>query len=146
MKGFTLIELLIVIAILVTLAVIGGLNLFNYYRRQNLELTVNEITALIRDAQNRSLSQQDGNQWGLRFENATQDSIKIFYATSTLTSTYVLRAGVQFTDPGEDNSQDIVFKKITGLPLTSSTIKIALKGNSAVSSTITINENGVIQY
>lgn len=146
MKGFTLIELLIVIAILAALAIIGGLNLFSYYRRQNLELTLNEITAFIRDAQNRSLSQQDGNEWGIRFENATPDAVKIFYATSTLVSTYVLRSGVQFTDPSEGNYKNIVFKKITGLPLTPVTIKIALIGNSTASSTITINENGVIQY
>lgn len=146
MKGFTLIELLITVAILAAVAVIGGINLFGYYSRQNLELTINEITALIRDAQNRSLTQQDGNEWGIRFENATQDAVKIFYATSTLVSTYVLRSGVQFTDPTEDNFKDIVFSKITGLPLTPVTIKIALVGNSLASSTITINENGVIQY
>lgn len=157
MKGFTLIEFLITVAILVTVAVIGGLNLFGYYSRQNLELTINEITALIRDAQNRSLTQQDGNadsqgdQWGVHFENASQDSVKLFccgssYAAGTLVSVYVLRASTQFTDPGEGNSKDIVFRKITGLPFTSATIKISLVNNSSASSTITINGNGVIQY
>lgn len=140
MKGFTLIELLITVAILTAVAVIGGINLFGYYSRQNLELTINEITALIRDAQ--------GEGWGVHFENAvSQDSVKLFccgasYASSTLVSVYVLRANTQFTNPAEPNFQDIIFSKLTGYPNASTSISIALKGNPSASSTITVSAIG----
>jgi prepilin-type N-terminal cleavage/methylation domain-containing protein len=142
MKGFTLIEVLITVVVLVVLATAGIMYLADYYFRQNLELTVEEITALIRDAQNRSLSQQDGQQWGIRFENATQDSVKIFYATSTFTSIYVLRAGVRFSNPSEGNYKDVVFSKLTGYPEASSSVVVALINNPSVSSTISVSVLG----
>lgn len=155
-KGFTLIELLITTAILAVLAVVGSVSLFGYYSRQNLELTADEIIAFARDAQNRSFSQQDGNgdgegdQWGLRFTNATatQDYIELFsgptYATGTISSAYSLRVSTQFTDPSQGNSKDVVFSKITGYPDASSTIKIASISNSSVSTTISIDGKGII--
>lgn len=158
MKGFTLVELLITVAVLAAVAAVAGINLFGYYSRQNLELTTEEFIALIRDAQNRSLTQQDGNadgqgdQWGIHFENAatTQDFGRLFfgssYASSTAAATNILRTGIQFTDPGPGTSKDVIFSKVTGLPDVSVTVIISLTGDSSASSTIYINENGRIQY
>jgi prepilin-type N-terminal cleavage/methylation domain-containing protein len=154
MKGFTLVEVLITITILAAIAAVGGINLFGYYSRQNFELTIDEIMALIRDAQNRSLSQQDGNadgqgdQWGLHFENTTQqDSVKLFccgtsYAAGALISVYNLRTSVQFTDPNEGNSKDMVFSKLTGYPNIATSITINLRNNLIASSTITVSAIG----
>ena len=139
-KGFTLIEVLIAITILSVMATIGGINLFGYYNRQNLELTINEITALIRQAQ--------GEGWGVHLENTTsQDSVKLFccgatYASSISISVYTLRSNIQFTDPSEGNPKDIVFSKLTGYPNIATSIVISFKNDPATFSTITVSNIG----
>jgi prepilin-type N-terminal cleavage/methylation domain-containing protein len=154
-KGFTLIELLITVAVLAAIAVVSGINLFNYYSRQNLELTTEEFIALIRDVQNRSLTQQDGNadgqgdQWGIHFENSATDLVRLFccgpsYASGTIVSAHDLRIGVQLTDPSEGNSKDIIFSRLTGYPNTSTSITVAPKGAPSVSYTITVSAIGQV--
>lgn len=156
-NGFTLIELLITVAILTAMAAVGGINLFGYYSRQNLELTAEEISALIRDAQNRTLVQQDGNadgqgdQWGVHFENriSASDLAQLFccgssYASGTVVSANNLRMGIQLTDPNEGNSKDIIFSKLTGYPNASTSIEIALKSDPATSFIVAINAIGQV--
>ncbi len=152
-----MIELLVTAAILAAIAAVGGINLFGYYIRQNLKLTVEEVTALIRDAQNRTLVAQDGNaddqgdQWGVHFENKTSapDLVELFccgqsYALGTVVSAYNLRIGVELNDPIEGNSKDIVLSKLTGYPNAPASIEIALKNNPANSFVITISEIGQV--
>lgn len=155
--GFTLIELLITVAILAAVAAVGGINLFSYYIRQNLKLTAEEITALIRDAQNKTLAQQDGNadgqgdQWGVHFENriSDSDSVELFccgssYALGTVINDYNLRTGVELNDPSEGNSKDIILSKLTGYPSAPVSIEVALKSDPATSFIVAINAIGQV--
>ena len=74
-SAFTLIELLISIGILAILAGIGFINIVNYKQRQDLSFAGQEIIEVLRNAQNRSLSQEatstagTGGRWGVYFEN-----------------------------------------------------------------------------
>ena len=76
-KAFTLIELIISIGILAILAGVGFINIVNYKHRQDLTSTTQEIIEVVRNAQNRSLSQEatstagTGGRWGVYFENPT---------------------------------------------------------------------------
>lgn len=147
-SGFTLIELLIAVAILTVVTVIGSVNLFNYYSRQNLSLTVDEIIAFLRDAQGRSLTQESGDQWGVHFSNATTTNFQLFHGPSFASSTLVmnrdLRPGVQFIAPATGSSTDVVFLKITGYPNASTSIIVALKSTSTQAYTINISAIGRI--
>ncbi len=150
MKGFTLIELMITLAILTIVAVIGGVNLFNYYSRQNLTSAANEIVALLRQAQNSSLTQESGDQWGVHFSNVTttQGLIQLFhgssFASGTLANSQSLPTGVQFINPVSGTSTDVIFSKVTGYPNTSASIAVALTANLNTSSTIIINVIGQV--
>jgi len=149
MKGFTLIEILITMAILVILAVFGSVNLLNYYSRQGLRVSVNNIIMMLQEARTDSQQGADGNgdgqsdQWGIRLENITSSAVKIFYnTTSTVNRVYNLEAGVQFIDPSAGQAKEIIFSKITGYPNTTTSVIVALKNNPTASSTISVDALG----
>ncbi len=152
MRGFTLIELLITIAITVAAATLGIMNLVSHRQERDLTLTTQEIATVIRNAQDRSIAQEEGSRWGVYFENPSSgsDFYELFkgttYATGTIVSKSVLRSNIQFDVPISNSSSTVIFSPITGLPDASSTIKISLIGKSTSSSTITINSNGEITY
>ena len=149
-SGFTLIELIIVMAISVIIiissySIIG----FNFKSQSELELTAREIISVLRNAQDRSISQEDSSQWGVYFENAANNSgFYVLYrgVTTTFVSKKNLRPNIQFLDPVIGNSKNISFYKMNGLPTSSTTVVIFLKNNSLATTTITINSNGQIQY
>lgn len=154
MRGFTIFEILIVIGILAVASGFIILNLFGYRRYQDLNLTTQEIAAVLRNAQNRSMAQEFGVPWGVHFEGGDGASggnfYKLFsgqsYATSTIYSTAVLRPSVEFSDPSVGSGKDVFFKAVSGLGDANSQIRVSLKGSPSVSSTIYIYANGRIDY
>ena len=119
-RGFTLIEVIISIAILAVVSTVGFLALTSYKGGKNIELTMNELVAVIRDAQRRSITEQDGKQWGLHFINSTSTahSYEMFngasYTPSTVSSTYSLKRSVAFSNPSEGLNVDTIFSAISG--------------------------------
>ena len=150
-KGFSLIELLITIGIVAVLGTIGTMNLVNYRSRNILDLQTQEIVATLRDAQSRSISQENGRPWGIHFENPTSDPdyYSLFasstYNSSDINSTTTLNSAVVFLDPSSGNSKNVTFSAVTGLPSAADSITIALNTNNSASSTITISAYGQIQ-
>ncbi len=151
-KGFTLIELLISIGIIVVLASISFISLLGYKQRQSLVSATQEIVAVVRNAQDRSISQEGGSRWGVHFENPLSASAfyDLFqgssYASDTVVSRSVLPSGLQFDSPAYGSSSTIIFSPISGLPDGSADIKISLINNSTNSSTITVSTNGEVHY
>lgn len=147
-----MIELLVVIAITVALATIGAVNFAGYRNKQDLDLTDREIISVLRNAQNRSISQESGNRFGVHFNNIDQNNgyYTLFNGTSSVSGTLItknsLRNSVKFISPSNGASADVIFSPVSGLPNASSAIIIALKANVLSSSTINININGQIQY
>ncbi len=152
MKGFTVFELLIVIGILAVVSGFTIFNLFGYRRYQDLNLTTQEIAAVLRNAQNRSIAQEAGGSWGVHFENsATDDFYELFlgqsYATSTIYSKTILRPTVEFSDPASGSSKNVFFRAMSGMGLGGTDlIRVFLKGSSSASGTIYIDANGRIDY
>ena len=150
--GFTLIELVISIGILAILAGIGFISIINYKQRQALSSATQEIVTVLRNAQDRSISQESGNRWGVYFENPLSGSAfydlfqGLNYATNTIVSRNVLPSGIQFDTPASGSSSTIIFSPVTGLPNSQTTIKISLLNSSTNSSTIIVSANGKIQY
>ena len=158
-SAFTLVELLISITILAILAGVGFINLANYKQQQDLNSAAQEIVGVLRNAQNRSLSQEatsttgTGGSWGVYFNNPTgsgNDFYELFqganYSNGTVVSRSNLPSNVQFDIPASGSSSTVIFSPITGLPNAALTIKISLISKPTSSSTITINTNGKIQY
>ncbi len=145
-KGFTLIELVITIALVVILSTIGVLNLVNFRSNQAVKLASDNLVVFLRDAQQKSIGQEGGLQWGARFTHVAggRDSYQsISGASGSFTpagSTVALPSNIEFASA----YPDVTFDK-SGLPPGPTTLIIRLKNNTAVSSTITINAQGIIQ-
>lgn len=150
--GFTLTELLISMALVAILSLIGFINFFGYRQNQDLKNAASGVAAVLRDAQNRSISGDSGNRWGVYFNNvsSTAGFYDLFpgfsYGTSSVWAHTTLPSDVRFDAPPEGSTSTVIFSPLTGKPDAALTIKISLVGNSAVSSTIFVNDNGQIQY
>jgi len=152
MKAFTLIELVITLGIIVFLSGVGFLFILSYKNNQSINSASQGIVAVLRNAQNRSLSQEGGGRWGVHFENPASgnDFYNLFqgsdYSGGVVVSQTGLSSGVQFDAPVSGSSSTVIFSPVTGLPDNSLTVKISLTGAPSVSSTIIINQNGQILY
>ncbi|HDH31509.1 MAG TPA: type II secretion system protein [Candidatus Wolfebacteria bacterium] len=152
-RSFTLIELVIVISITLLLFSAGFLKLLDYRQHQALKLTKQNIAAVLRNAQNLSISQESGNRWGIHFENPSgsgNDFYELFsgvsYSTSTVISKNNLDPELQFNDPASGVSENIIFLPLSGKLSAAASINISLVSDTSVSSTIIINANGQIEY
>ena len=150
-RAFTLYELLLVMGITMVLATIGSVNLVNFKKQQDIKVTTEEIIALLRNAQYRSIVQEGNVEWSVHFENPVNDRgyYDLFqgtsYNSSTISARKLLRSGIQFSDPATGGGKDIVFTKLRGEVASQINIKVEITSDPASSSTIVVNTNGKIQ-
>ncbi|MDO8602034.1 MAG: prepilin-type N-terminal cleavage/methylation domain-containing protein [bacterium] len=161
-RAFTLIEILLVLGITAILLVIGTISMLGYVGRQNLESEARAITALMRDAQSKSMGQYNDNRWGVYLYNSVgseRDFSVIFQADETLvaSSTYLdvpgtslerktMRPDIEFVSPAESTTTIVLFSKVSGLPNASTSVILQKDGDSSNQKTIFISGNGKIDY
>ncbi len=113
-----MIEVLVVVAVGAAITTGGFLMFSRYQRDQNVRLTLSELSASVRDIQRRSVTQENGKQWGIRI-SGTDNSFKTWsglsYASGTPDQTYSLKRNIRFGNPPSGFSIDLAFKAITGL-------------------------------
>ncbi|MFH0806481.1 MAG: LamG-like jellyroll fold domain-containing protein [Candidatus Brennerbacteria bacterium] len=118
--GFTLIETLVVGAIVIVVSVAGFLGLAQYRNKQVLGSGLNELRAAVEGTKRRSVAQEEGSRWGIRFTNATSgtSSYSVFrgtsYSTSGLDRTYSFRGALGFGNPSTSSTYDLVFSPLSG--------------------------------
>lgn len=151
-NGFSLIELVMVITITLAIGSFGVANYLNFRNRQQLDMTVREIGAVLRDAQGNAVSQQFGDSWGVRFENPAEgnDSYAMFvglsYAAASTTRRAILPSAARFSDPATGSAKDVIFAKATGLPAAAATVAIELVNDPSVTRSVIIDGNGAVRY
>jgi len=150
MRGFTLIEVLITVAIITAVSAAGYVAFSKFKGSQAVELTMNEITAVIKDVQKRAVTQQDGKQWGLRFTNSTSTthSYQVWsgpsYASGTISRTYYLGRGTLFGNPADDLNVDEIFSAISGKLLETRVISLINRRKDGVVGDIILTSRGAI--
>ncbi|MFH1758996.1 MAG: prepilin-type N-terminal cleavage/methylation domain-containing protein [Patescibacteria group bacterium] len=160
MKGFTLLELLIVISIIGAIAFFAWVGLGQLGSKQNLADAAQSVVALLRDAQQRSITQADGSAWGVRFNNEPTGNLDGYYLfnnidPSVAVSSFVLDSSLELRQPSElDPPLEVVFKQISGeldsllcpSVLPPAVIETGIKVDLANSKIIQIFCNGRIEF
>jgi type II secretory pathway pseudopilin PulG len=114
------VETLVVAAIVTAIAVAGFLGLSQFRGSQAVESGLDELRAAVEATKRRSVAQEQGVRWGVRFTNATSgaSSYSLFkgssYSTSGLDRTYSFRTPVRFGNPSTSSTYDAVFAPLTG--------------------------------
>ncbi|MDI6717891.1 MAG: prepilin-type N-terminal cleavage/methylation domain-containing protein [Patescibacteria group bacterium] len=150
-RGFSLIEVLIVIIMIITIISIGSFEISSFYRRQNLNDSVSKIAFALRGAREKAISQENGQQWGIHFDNTESSGFYALFSgdTYSFSNAYErigLNENIKFLNPPQGFSIDVKFSKFTGLPSTSSSIIISLISNPSDLKTINMNSNGEVLY
>ncbi len=152
-KGATLAELLISISIILILAAVSVMTLVSRKSSTELTVTTQQIAALLRDAQSRSLTQASGTNWGVRFANVTNTApFYALFSSSTYNASatvgyYRLPANIAYVSSSVavGSAKDVVFAQVTGFT-TSTPLGIYVLGQIANSSTISVATSGAVSF
>ena len=143
-RGFSYAELMVVMVLVVITSLGTVLSLIRFYRAQEPKIAVRAIGSVLRDAAQRSASQEANRYWGVRFDNLVgRDRYVLFSASSTAQAGYAtsavtyMGAATVFSEPAA--SSTIMFDKLTGNAL--------ITGCPAVvSSTVTVGSSSIRVY
>ncbi|MBI3045986.1 MAG: fibronectin type III domain-containing protein [Candidatus Harrisonbacteria bacterium] len=148
MRGFTLLETMVIMGILAILGSVGTLNIYGFKSEKELDLFAKELVNNLRDAQQKSITQESGEQWGIHIDAsaAGNDFYQLFYgadySSGTIVKTIVLPPNIQFTDPAPGTAENIYFAKVTG-ETSANSLVLGLTG-SASAQYFTLNNQGVV--
>jgi prepilin-type N-terminal cleavage/methylation domain-containing protein len=120
-RGFTFLELMIVIAIIAVISGFVWMGLLGLGHSQELRNAVLVAVATLRDAQQRSVVQQEGYYWGVQFENVEgRDKFTLFRTTTKSADSIedvnltVMKPAIELIDPADNSSSTLVFDQISG--------------------------------
>ena len=150
-----MIELLLVIAILLIVGTYLFLGSGSLKSKNDLESARRQTAALLREAQQRSISGSSGTSWGVMVNNvvSTSSYVALFvgtFSTATIANRFTLPSTIRFNTSSLPigASRTYMFAQLTGLPSTSTSIVFeqvsgAVAGASA---TITFSSSGMVGY
>ncbi len=152
-KGTTIIELVLVIGLVAILGVIFLVNLQGRKGKTELTTTAQQVAALLREAQSRSMTQSSSTAWGVHFENSTGTSpfyalFATSYSTSSRRGYYRLPPTVNYATSSlaSGASKEISFTQITGAASASTSVTIFSISDVSQSSTISVASSGAVSF
>jgi prepilin-type N-terminal cleavage/methylation domain-containing protein len=153
-NAFTILELLVVIAVITVVSIISFMLFSGRHSSTDLTSTEQQMVAVIRDAQNRSVTQYQGVSWGVYFSNVTGTPpfYALFfssYAPTTTVARYPLASSVAYVTSTltVGSTLTITFNGISGAASASTSIGLhSLSQPSLPSSTIYIASSGAVSF
>lgn len=151
-SGYTLIEVMIILGLTAVIGTVAVSNLPLLFRStQLLDDTTDTLVAHLVNTQQKSVSQTDGAKWGVHLDATTagQHFYQIFYgdsyASGTVTETVNIYPEIDFINPAEGATDDIIFERVTGVPELTHGIILALSSDISVYRYISVlNGSGLI--
>ncbi|MDO8581428.1 MAG: prepilin-type N-terminal cleavage/methylation domain-containing protein [bacterium] len=156
--GFTLLEIVLTSAILAALAAVGILSYGSFNRTIDVNTIADNISGQLRRAQIRAMGADELKCWGVHFDNpASGSDFYSLYSDTACTNAdtgyaadaekYFFPAGVVFTTPATNATENILFNKLSGALITDSATSIVIEtADGKQSKTITINSVGRVSY
>jgi prepilin-type N-terminal cleavage/methylation domain-containing protein len=152
-KGFTLIELLVTVGIISIVSVVSLLGLGSYNARKNIERALDEMKAAVKNTHSRSVVQENGKTWGIRFANpaTSSDIYQVFsglsFSTSAVNRFGSFRNGVFLSNPAVSSTIDVIFTAVTGKPNNSQVISLVNGRKDGVVGDLIMNDSsGLVDY
>ena len=140
--GFTLIEMMLSVAIIGLLAGLSLPVFLSFQTNNDLSQTTEVVADTLRRAETYSRANYGDAQWGVDFASR---SVTLFQgATFSGRNTAFDEPETIPSDVLVGFSGDIIFNKLSGLPASSASINLTSTGGS--SSTLTINNQGMVNY
>ncbi len=140
--GFTLLELLLSVTIIGLITALSLPVYETFARRNDLDLTAQNVTAAIRRAQTYARGQNYDSTWGIKFQ---ADNATLYRGTSYASRTAGFDEIVDIPDSiTASGLDDIQFAKMTGAP--SSTGTLTLSSTTNDTRAITLNAKGMVSY
>jgi type II secretory pathway pseudopilin PulG len=144
--GFSTLEVIMTIIIIVILTTIALTSYVNSYRLTQLRDASEQLVSLTRLAQQRSMSQENGNAWGVLFGDCRgylRAALTYSDVTTSIASVYSLPRDVGYTTPPVGTCVPLEFQKVSGRPLSSTAVVIVMRG-TAISRMLTVATSGGI--
>lgn len=151
-KGFTMLEVLLSLTVLAILAAISAKSYVGAQRRVLLDSTAQEISVYLRFAQQKAISQEENQQWGIHFEHPVSDNpfyVLFFgsvYNVNNVREKIFLPLPIKYLIPSSGQTNDVIFGKLTGTPNGAATVEITFTtepDNTARKRVINVNAIGV---
>jgi prepilin-type N-terminal cleavage/methylation domain-containing protein len=150
-SGFSLIELLIVVGITIVITTAGYLVMSRRPATTELQAGTSTAVALVREAQQKALTNASSTRWGVRFNNttSTMPSLQLFASSSydgaRIANYVALPSRISFEStsllPGA--TRDIIFATGTGFPVATSSVVLRVRQGTE-GFTLTISNVGVV--
>ncbi len=156
-NGFTLIELVVVIGVVAILASLVLMFSYGIKIKKDVDSSIDSLAAVIRNAQQKSITQEEMTRWGIYLEANTVTK-KYFYSLIKTSKTniiarYQIPIALEFDVSLLDSlgsglyEKEITFTQVDGLPGSSDiAIKIRIANDPSSAKTITISSNGTVSY
>jgi prepilin-type N-terminal cleavage/methylation domain-containing protein len=150
--GFSFVELLTVMGLIALLATITLVSLSGRRRTTEIAKTTEQMAALLREAQSRSVAQASSTGWGVHFDNRGGTPFYALfagtYSTSSRQSVYSLPTTLSYITSTIAAGQyaEVTFSQISGMASGSSTLGIYSISDPTSSSTINVNGAGAVSY
>ena len=155
-SGFTLIEILVVLTIGMLLVGFGFMSLKGFSDSRNLDGDTEALVAMLKSAQEKSLSQEAGVYWAVYIYNNSvgRDYFSLFtvsdidnpvYNPANVVEVRPLKPNNDLVFPVGDTGVVVVFKKLTGEPKVAQTIEIQ-GASGGQKNQLTVSPTGKIDY
>lgn len=146
--GFTLIEIVIVVGIMAVLAAVVLFGINNWKNKAFIETEAKSIVALMREAQNLTLSSFEDTNYGIHFASSTVTRFKGETYNELDSDNEVLELdgniiveNIDFVNGGVD----LFFERLTGEASNYGTTTIGVGNESGVTRQIIINQSGIVK-
>jgi len=150
--GMSLIELIVVMGIFIVLVTSIRFFPIDFFYAQSLNDDATKIAFTLRGTRDRAVAQDAESMWGVHFvnESTETDYYQVFkgdtFAEGAVVERVNLNETVQFTSPSLGSSEDVLFSKLNGLPTGANSLIISLISEPTETKTITVLENGQVDY